>query len=140
MQGSGHCAAAGASGYNDGTFRASMDVLEATGLLKLGYNLVLADDCVSEDQRPLLAPCEEALTRAAPPSPLPSHWTVGRSAHPRCSAPPHHHRIGQWIADNRSATGEIVADPSRFPHGMKPLADYAHNKGMLFGLYAAAGA
>ena len=29
MQGSGHCEAAGASGYNDATFRASMEILQA---------------------------------------------------------------------------------------------------------------
>ena len=54
MQGSGHCSDAGAGGYTDGTFRASMNILESTGLLKLGYNLVLADDCVGgNDLTPL---------------------------------------------------------------------------------------
>jgi alpha-galactosidase len=32
--------------------------------------------------------------------------------------------------------GEWVPSPRRFPHGLKPLVDYAHKKGMLFGLYA----
>ena len=31
--------------------------------------------------------------------------------------------------------GEWVPSPKRFPHGLKPLVDYAHAKGMLFGLY-----
>ena len=39
---------------------------------------------------------------------------------------------------NRTADGKIVVDP-RFPNGIKPLADYAHSKGLLFGLYSDAG-
>lgn len=35
----------------------------------------------------------------------------------------------------RGADGRIVADPKRFPGGMKALADYVHSKGLLFGLY-----
>ncbi|MGH9502386.1 MAG: alpha-galactosidase [Terriglobales bacterium] len=31
--------------------------------------------------------------------------------------------------------GEWTPSPSRFPHGLRPIADYIHNKGMLFGLY-----
>lgn len=36
---------------------------------------------------------------------------------------------------SRDADGRIVADPARFPGGMKALADYVHGKGLLFGLY-----
>jgi alpha-galactosidase len=32
--------------------------------------------------------------------------------------------------------GDWTPSASRFPHGLAPLADYAHKKGMLFGLYA----
>ena len=39
----------------------------------------------------------------------------------------------------RDATGRIVADPERFPSGMKALADYVHVKGLKFGLYSDAG-
>jgi len=35
--------------------------------------------------------------------------------------------------------GRIVADPDRFPSGMKALADYVHGKGLKFGLYSDAG-
>ncbi len=35
----------------------------------------------------------------------------------------------------RAADGRIVADPERFPGGMKALADYVHDQGLLFGLY-----
>jgi alpha-galactosidase len=36
---------------------------------------------------------------------------------------------------SRDTNGRIVADPERFPGGMKALADYVHGKGLLFGLY-----
>ena len=39
----------------------------------------------------------------------------------------------------RDAEGRIVADPDRFPSGMKALADYVHGKGLKFGLYSDAG-
>jgi alpha-galactosidase len=40
---------------------------------------------------------------------------------------------------SRDATGRIVADPVRFPSGMKALADSVHSKGLRFGLYSDAG-
>jgi alpha-galactosidase len=43
-----------------------------------------------------------------------------------------------WQVD-RDAEGKIVADPERFPSGMKALADYVHAKGLKFGLYSDAG-
>jgi alpha-galactosidase len=39
----------------------------------------------------------------------------------------------------RDGTGTIVADPERFPSGIKALADYVHAKGLKFGLYSDAG-
>lgn len=39
----------------------------------------------------------------------------------------------------RDANGALVADPERFPHGIKALADYVHSKGLLFGIYTDAG-
>ena len=40
---------------------------------------------------------------------------------------------------SRDAQGNILADPQRFPSGMKALADYVHSKGLKFGLYSDAG-
>jgi len=42
-------------------------------------------------------------------------------------------------ASGRDDNGNILADPKTFPSGMKALADYAHKKGLLFGLYSDAG-
>lgn len=44
-----------------------------------------------------------------------------------------------WMAKERDANGNLVADPVKFPSGMKALADYIHAKGLKFGLYNCAG-
>jgi alpha-galactosidase len=43
-----------------------------------------------------------------------------------------------WQA-SRDEQGNIVADPQRFPSGIKALADYVHGKGLKFGIYSDAG-
>lgn len=40
---------------------------------------------------------------------------------------------------NRDENGKIVADPERFPSGIKALADYIHSRGLKFGIYSCAG-
>jgi alpha-galactosidase len=40
---------------------------------------------------------------------------------------------------SRDAEGTIVADPNRFPSGIKALADYVHGKGLKLGVYTDAG-
>jgi hypothetical protein len=40
-----------------------------------------------------------------------------------------------WMAKTRNANGDLQADPTRFPSGMKALGDYIHNKGLKFGIY-----
>ena len=44
-----------------------------------------------------------------------------------------------WMAKTRDEHGNLVADPVKFPSGMKALADYIHSKGLKFGLYNCAG-
>ncbi|MEP7326899.1 MAG: glycoside hydrolase family 27 protein, partial [Gemmatimonadota bacterium] len=39
----------------------------------------------------------------------------------------------------RDGRGELVADSTRFPHGIKALADYVHGRGLKFGIYTDAG-
>jgi alpha-galactosidase len=39
----------------------------------------------------------------------------------------------------RDESGNIVADPYRFPSGIKALADYVHSLGLKFGIYSDAG-
>lgn len=40
---------------------------------------------------------------------------------------------------SRDSEGTIVADPARFPSGIKALADYVHSKGLKLGIYTDAG-
>lgn len=44
-----------------------------------------------------------------------------------------------WMAKERDENGNLIADPIKFPSGMKALADYIHAKGLKFGLYNCAG-
>ncbi|HEV3221265.1 MAG TPA: glycoside hydrolase family 27 protein [Puia sp.] len=44
-----------------------------------------------------------------------------------------------WMAMDRDQNGSLVADPVKFPHGMKAFADYVHSKGLKFGIYNCAG-
>ena len=46
---------------------------------------------------------------------------------------------GGWNLRWRSAGGALVADPTKFPRGIKNLADYVHSLGLKFGIYASAG-
>src|SRR5947209_15279747 len=40
---------------------------------------------------------------------------------------------------SRDASGNIVPDSQRFPHGMKAVGDYIHSLGLKFGVYSDAG-
>ncbi len=42
-----------------------------------------------------------------------------------------------WPLKERNAEGQLVPDPTRFPSGMKALADYVHEKGLKLGIYSA---
>jgi len=44
-----------------------------------------------------------------------------------------------WMGMERDAKGQLVADPKKFPGGMKEFADYVHSKGLKFGIYNCAG-
>jgi alpha-galactosidase len=44
-----------------------------------------------------------------------------------------------WMAPSRDSAGNLVADPTRFPGGIKPVADYVHGLGLKLGLYEDAG-
>ncbi|MBS1525904.1 MAG: glycoside hydrolase family 27 protein [Bacteroidetes bacterium] len=44
-----------------------------------------------------------------------------------------------WMSMERDANGQLVADPKKFPNGMKEFADYVHSKGLKFGIYNCAG-
>ena len=46
---------------------------------------------------------------------------------------------GGWDLIERGPQGELQPDPAKFPHGIKPVADYVHSLGLKFGIYTSAG-
>jgi alpha-galactosidase len=46
---------------------------------------------------------------------------------------------GGWRDTKLGPNGELLAHPIKFPHGMKAMADYAHSKGLKFGLHTVPG-
>jgi len=40
-----------------------------------------------------------------------------------------------WMAGERDQDGRLVADPEKFPGGMKAIGDYIHSKGLKYGIY-----
>ncbi|MFD1907640.1 glycoside hydrolase family 27 protein [Paenibacillus rhizoplanae] len=44
-----------------------------------------------------------------------------------------------WSLKDRDKDGKLVADPVKFPNGMKAVADYIHSKGLKFGMYSCVG-
>src|SRR4051794_17725800 len=44
-----------------------------------------------------------------------------------------------WAEHDRNADGDYVPNKTRFPNGIKAVADYVHSKGLKFGIYTSAG-
>ena len=44
-----------------------------------------------------------------------------------------------WSQKHRDENGCLVADPIKFPHGLKYLSDYIHSKGLKMGIYSCCG-
>ncbi|MFD4674429.1 NPCBM/NEW2 domain-containing protein [Lentzea sp. NPDC058450] len=44
-----------------------------------------------------------------------------------------------WAEKTRDAAGKLVPHRTRFPNGIKAVADYVHSKGLKFGIYTSAG-
>ncbi len=44
-----------------------------------------------------------------------------------------------WSLKERDENDRLVANPEKFPHGMKFLSDYVHSKGLKLGIYSCAG-
>ena len=44
-----------------------------------------------------------------------------------------------WAEQTRDSSGNLVPNKTRFPNGIKAVADYVHSKGLKFGLYTSAG-
>lgn len=46
---------------------------------------------------------------------------------------------GGWRARNLGPNGELLVHKEKFPNGIKPLADYAHSKGLKLGIHTVPG-
>ncbi len=57
-------------------------------------------------------------------------WQLGRSVSPNNIS---------VVTKGRDSNGKILADPVKFPNGIKYVADYVHSKGLKFGIYTAPG-
>ena len=57
-------------------------------------------------------------------------WQLGRSKSPNNI---------NIESQGRDSKGKILADPVKFPNGIKYVADYVHSKGLKFGIYTAPG-
>lgn len=44
-----------------------------------------------------------------------------------------------WQADERDQDGHIMVNSTKFPDGIKDVADYVHSKGLKFGIYSSRG-
>jgi alpha-galactosidase len=44
-----------------------------------------------------------------------------------------------WMQPYRDSSGNLIPNPSKFPGGIKPVADYVHSLGLKFGIYEDAG-
>jgi alpha-galactosidase len=51
----------------------------------------------------------------------------------------HFHLDDCWASKERTADGKLQPEADHFPNGMKKLVDYAHSKGLDFGLYTCGG-
>ena len=51
----------------------------------------------------------------------------------------HFHLDDCWADLERNASGYLQAERDHFPNGMAPIVQYAHAKGLTFGLYTCAG-
>jgi alpha-galactosidase len=40
------------------------------------------------------------------------------------------------VKDRRDSNGDLIADPEKFPSGIKALAEYVHNRGLKIGIYS----
>ena len=44
-----------------------------------------------------------------------------------------------WMEKSRDSEGRLVPSKAKFPNGIRPVIDYVHSKGLLFGLYECCG-
>jgi len=85
----------------------------------------------SEGKSPVFDFCDEVSVKAS----IDAYHVVGLYD----AGYRHFHLDDCWADVERNASGYLQAERDHFPNGMKPVVDYAHSKGLTFGLYTCAG-
>jgi alpha-galactosidase len=102
---------------DESILRKLAQVLVSTGLRDLGYDYVNIDGEEGDTARAFDPSTSHLLISCVPPhSPL--------------------HFSDCWAVDRRP-DGTIIEDPTRFPSGIRAVADFTHSLGMKFGIYTA---
>ena len=108
---------------DENTVKAVLDAIATNGMKEAGYEYVNIDDCA-------LPPAFAAFRRV--PRNLRRNLCQQREmlfvSHDKKTCV-----VAGWQVE-RFPNGTIQPDPVRFPSGMKALADYAHSKGLKFGV------
>ena len=108
---------------DENTVKAVLDAIATNGMKEAGYQYVNIDDCA-------LPPAFADFRRV--PRNLRRNLCQQREmffvSHDKKTSV-----VAGWQVE-RFPNGTIQPDPVRFPSGMKALADYAHSKGLKFGV------
>jgi alpha-galactosidase len=114
------------AGYDNGAPNSKMPPLGWSSWVALGPNMDSP-----EAPAPIFDYCDEVGVKAA----IDAYIEVGLYD----AGYRHFHLDDCWADLERNATGFLQPERDHFPNGMKPIADYAHSKGLTFGLYTCAG-
>lgn len=87
----------------------------------------------SEAQEPIFDFCDEVSVKASIDAFMSDEVGLYKAGYR------HFHLDDCWADKERNASGFLQAERDHFPNGMKPVVDYAHSKGLTFGLYTCAG-
>ena len=101
------------------------DAMVSSGLRDAGYKYLVIDDCWMAKHR------DSETGRISIYIYIYVYVDIGAGGDTRL--------IDRRTLDVRWNTGEFIADPKKFPSGMKALSNYVHSLGLKFGIYTAAG-
>eukprot|EP00929_Paragymnodinium_shiwhaense_P065002 TRINITY_DN32633_c0_g1_i1.p1 TRINITY_DN32633_c0_g1~~TRINITY_DN32633_c0_g1_i1.p1 ORF type:complete len:453 (+),score=99.34 TRINITY_DN32633_c0_g1_i1:38-1360(+) len=112
--------------YDNGAPNSKMPPMGWSSWVALG-----PDEDSEEAQEPIFDFCDEASVMAS----MDAFHEVGLYD----AGYRHFHLDDCWSDRERNASGYLQPNRTHFPNGMKKVVDYAHSKGLTFGLYTCAG-
>ena len=84
------------------------------------------------DAHPIFDYCDEASVKAAIDAFVSPDLGLYKAGY-------RHFHLDDCWAGGRNESGFLFPEKDHFPNGMKPVVDYAHSRGVVFGLYTCAG-